>query len=307
MALSHLKYNEARTGDIILFKSWSLLGLGTRIATRSEYNHAAIALWLDTKEGRRLHLLESSLQGEHDVLRQGEPRQGVSVVDIDQVMHKYDAMIVRKVKILNRDNEFKQKLLDFIEKYRNYKFRKGIVRISLMNAGWVKPAVEEGEGGDQEAYCSEFCALWLKHLGLVSDKEWEDFPTYRVCPGNFDDPNHFDGALLGDPICVYDSGIDGTIKAAIFTIEMCSLFLYILLTVADEKRYQDGHRRKKKSTSAIIITIIIVAIILVCIGLFLFWIMKPKINQKANNLATKYHVQITDTCPLVTADHNTLV
>lgn len=295
MSLSHLKYNDARTGDIILFKSWSALGIGTRIATRSEYNHASIALWLDTAEGRRLHLLEAALQGEHDVLRQGEPRQGVSIVDIDQVLHKYDCMVVRKIRIPKRDNEFRQKLLEFIEKYRNYKFRKGVFSIGLMNAGWVKPKEED----ENKVFCSEFCALWLHHLGLVSDKEMEEFPAYRVCPGTFDNPNHMNSALVGEPIILYDSGIDNTIKIAIFSIEMCSLFLYILLTVADERRYCEGHRRRKKSTSAIIIVVIIILVVFIIVGIILYFIMKPTINVTVNKVADKHNIQITNTCPLV--------
>lgn len=298
MSLSHLKYNEAKTGDIILFKSWSLLGLGTRVATRSEYNHASIALWLDTAEGRRLHLLEAALQEEYDVLRQGEPRKGVSIVDIDQVLHKYDCMVVRKVRITQRDAEFKNKLLEFIEKYRNYSFRKGIVSIGLMNAGWIQPKDNEVK----QVFCSEFCALWLHHLGLVPQQEIDDFPAHRVCPGTFDNPNHFNSALVGDPIVLYDSKIDGTIKTAIFAIEMSALFLYILLTVADEKRYSEGHRRKKKSTSALIITIIIILVVLAIIGLILYFILRTNINKTANTYASKYNMIITNSCPLVSPE-----
>lgn len=240
MALSHLKYNAARTGDILLFQSWSLLGIGTRVGTRSEHNHAAIALWLDTAQGRRLHLLESAALGEWDVLHPGEKRDGVSIVDLDQVLHKYDKVLVRKVKIERRDDKFYTTLRRFINKYKDYKFRKGIVNIALMNAGWRKPDPEI-----QQMFCSEFCAYWLRELGLVSDEEWEAFPPYRVCPGNLDEPKYFTNALIGNPIIIYDSRMDDTIKICWFAIEMAALFLYILLAVQDEKSYHEGHRRRK--------------------------------------------------------------
>lgn len=241
MAHLYIPFSCIKTGDVLLFSSWTLQSLVLRIGCGSEWSHAGIAVWLDTDQGRKLHVFEMSvIQDGYCALLKAYV-SGCRLVDICQVIGNYAKICVRKLNI-KRDKEFYEKLEILLNEYKGRQFQNNYIKLALYNSGLVKRPASDT---DNSIICSQLCAIWLDRLGLIPASVVNDYPHYRATPGNFFDCIIYPKCMFdGPPVVVYDNQMDNPINTAFFVIEMCSLFLYILLTVDDERSYRQGYRRR---------------------------------------------------------------
>jgi hypothetical protein len=235
-----LEYKNARTGDILLFSSWSIPSLLTRVGTYSEWTHTAIAVWLNTDQGKRLYMFEAArIDDEHCALVNGIGN-GCRLVNIDQVKHLYSKIAVRQLDV-SRDEAFYTKLKAFMRKYQGVGFPSNYFRVFLINTGLAKRKQDD----DGKILCSELCSKWLEECGSISKSEIVTKPHHLATPACFSKEERFSN--FDRPIHVMtDDGTDNAVRIAIGAVWVCSLFFYILLSVEDEQRYLTGYRRKDK-------------------------------------------------------------
>jgi hypothetical protein len=241
MAHHYIPYSSIKTGDILLFSSWTLQSLVLRLGTGSEWTHAGIAVWLNTGDYRQLHVFEMSvINDSYCALAKGYS-SGCRLVDICQVVGNYAKICSRRLNI-NRDKAFYEKLECLMNEYKGRQFQNNYIKLAMYNSGFFRrPATDT----DNSIICSQLCAIWLDRLGLIPPSIVADYPHYRATPSNFFDCVIYPRTMFdGEPLIVHDNGMDNPINTTFFVIEMCSLFLYILLTVDDERSYRQGYRRR---------------------------------------------------------------
>ena len=234
---NHAQYANVRTGDILLFSGYSFPSLFVRLGTYSEWTHASIAVWLNTDNGRKLHMFEAARFNDEHCALQNSIGKGCRLINIEQVSHVYSKISVRHIG-MNRDNEFFSKLMNFMQEFKGKPFPSSFFRIMLVNTGFFQRHNQD----DGTILCSELCSLWLEKCGAFKPTI-PNYPHYLAVPGHFCDDNKYLRTFSG-PLCMLkDDGMDGTIRTAIAFIWFCSLILYILMAADDEKRYRYGHRR----------------------------------------------------------------
>ena len=243
--MAHLQYSKAKTGDIILFSGWSLGAFAIRAVTYSEWTHAGVAVWLNTDVGRRLYIFEAaSVNDEHCALMNDMGR-GCRLVNIDQIMYNYRKVGIRKIPV-KRDDEFYAKLREFIRVQKNREFPTHTLRFAMIMA--TSGMINRPKNGEGKMLCSEVCAAWLGHIGVIPTHISDHYPHYRATPECFVNDRAYPASLFDGPMqIVHDDGIDGTVRTAAIAVQVCSLFLYILLSVEDDTAYRNGHRRRKKN------------------------------------------------------------
>jgi hypothetical protein len=241
MSHRYIQYKDIKTGDILLFSSWTLQALILRVGLWNEYSHSGIAVWLQTDEGTRLHVFEMSVINDSFCALKRGFASGCRLVDINQIVGNCSKICVRRLNI-ERDDDFYTKLNDLMMEYKDTQFENNYLRLALYNSGVIqRPASDTSNS----IVCSQLCAIWLDKLGLIPKDIIADYPNYRATPPDFFNCNIYPETMFkGPPIIVYDSEIDTAVITAIVVIQLCSLFLYILLTVDDEKSYRGGYRRR---------------------------------------------------------------
>jgi hypothetical protein len=238
----HSRFGLVKTGDILLFSSWSITSLITKAGTFSHWTHAGIAVWLETKAGRLLYVFEAGTDDEFCALND-KKGEGCRLVCMDQIDTRYTRMAVRNVPGI-RDKKWFDSLHGFMREYVGKPFRNNTLRLAVMNMGFAKAIKEDAE----TIFCSELAGLWLKRIGVLSDQTIQDYPPYRITPANFAEDKIWPiNTFPNPPLSIHDNGVDGIIVITIFAIQMCSLFMYILFTVDDEGKYRSGHRRRKQN------------------------------------------------------------
>lgn len=237
----HAKYASVRTGDILLFAGWWFPSLLVRVGTYSEWTHASIAVWLKTDQGRRLYMFEAArINDEHCALSNGLG-EGCRLIDIDQVSHAYSRMSVRPVSG-SRDKPFYDKLLRFMREFKGKEFPTSFVRVALVNAGLAKRRTED----DGKILCSELCSVWLQRSEAFQPLEAASYPHYLAAPCDFAADVKYPTSTFAGPLCLLkDDGMDGAVRTSVAAIWVCSLFLYVLLGIEDEKRYRSGYVRAR--------------------------------------------------------------
>lgn len=238
----HSRFHLVKTGDILLFSSWSITSLITKAGTFSHWTHAGIAVWLNTKSGRLLYVFEAGRDDEYCAIANANG-EGCRLVCMDQIDTRYTRMAVRNVPG-TRDKKWFDTLNLFMHEYVGKPFRNNTLRLAVMNLGFSKAMKEDSE----TIFCSELASLWLERVGVISPEVLKEYPAYRITPANFSEDKIWPiGTFDSPPTSIHDNGIDGIIVITIFAIQMCSLFMYMLLTVEDEGKYRSGHRRRKKN------------------------------------------------------------
>jgi hypothetical protein len=239
LPIPHERFASVRTGDVLLFSGWNSAALVLRVATWSEYTHAAIAVWLRTAEGRRLHCFEAGPCPLPDVLRGGRPKAGCRLAPIDLIMEYYTRLAVRKIRV-ERDATFYATLRDFMREYHEKSFR-SMLQLAMLNGGLAGPP----HGGDGNIFCSELCSTWLERVGVLKAPVLRDLPHHRSSPGAFAATRHHlrhvmlghnyvypDDAFEAETLVVHeDEGADEAAKANITAALIVGLLSYIALTV----------------------------------------------------------------------------
>jgi hypothetical protein len=237
---SHAKYASVRTGDILLFSAWSLTSLFIRAGTYSEWTHAAIAVWLRTTEGRKLYLFESSRYDDEFCALRNDTGKGARLIGMDQIDVAYSRVAARPVNVA-RDEVFYDRLRRFMHEYKGSKFPTNFPRLFLVNTGIVRRRQDD----DGMLLCSDLCSRWLEWSGVTSKEYVAAHPHHLVTPSCFSEDLRFPGSTFVGPLSLLkDDGMDNTVRISVGAVWICSLFLYVLLSIEDEQRYLDGERRR---------------------------------------------------------------
>ena len=243
--MSHIQYREARTGDVLLFSGWSLGSFCIRAATCSDWNHSGIAVWLNTDLGRKLYVFEAASVNDEFCAIMNDMGRGCRLVNIDQIIHNYRKVGVRKIRV-KRDKLFHEKLKEFIEEHKNREFPSNALKFAMVIA--TSGIINRPRGSEEKMLCSQVCASWLGHIGVIPSYISDAYPHHRATPACFGNDRAYPASLFDGPVrIIHDDGVDGTVRTAAVAVQLCSLFLYILLTVEDEKRYRGGHRRRNRN------------------------------------------------------------
>jgi hypothetical protein len=233
------RYREVRTGDVMLFSSWSITSMITKAATWSEWTHAGIAVWLKTKRGRELYVFEAGTDAEYDALS-GTHGSGCRLVNLVQIVGRYNKIAFRRVRAV-RDGMF-ERLKEFMKEHKGIPFRP-MIKLALLSSGISKKLPDD----DGTIFCSELVSKWLLRSGAVSSAHFDSHPHCTMVPEFYTDDLRFpEGTFEGPVVLVHDDRLDGAIRTWLFAIQMCSFFTYLLLTIDDEKGYRSGRRRGKK-------------------------------------------------------------
>lgn len=237
---SHGQYSGIRTGDLLLFSGWSIPSVLIRIGTYSQWTHGAIAVWLNTANGRQLYVYEAArVRDQPCALRRGETNVGCRLVHIDQVAHLYAKIAHRPVNV-RRDDAFYATLRAFMRENQGKEVPKAFVHMYLVNVGLAKRTDADKHG----VLCSELCSTWLERCGAVSSEYGAAHPHHLVSPAHLaDDTRYPTGTFVSPPTVIQDNGIDDAIRCAICAFVLCGLFLYILVSVEDDLEHARGYRR----------------------------------------------------------------
>jgi hypothetical protein len=238
---SHAQYATVRSGDIILFSGWSIPAAAVRIGTYSEWTHSAVAVWLSTDEGRRLFFFEAArVADEPCALRDGRLGAGCRLVQADQVAYLYSKIAVRHVAVPTRGAQLREKLRSFLRENEGKAFPSGLTRVFLVNAGLAKRRAKD----DGTILCSELCSTWLEWSGVLSPDFVRAHPHHLTTPAALAGDTYFPPGTFSGPMeLLKDDGMDGAVRTGFAAVWLCSLFLYILLSVEDDKAYYAGERR----------------------------------------------------------------
>lgn len=170
-----LDFSQVETGDILLFSGYSELSVGVHLATTSRWNHAGIAVWLNKdlcsklnittnlvgENNKILCILESNNDLSFDMYTQSI-MNAAGLMSMEPQIKKSSLIACRKISV-TRDDNFYDKTVEFIKKCSRKKYRESYVDVSL---GWLGIL-----GVTNDTICSELCARYLEHIGLVS-KAW---------------------------------------------------------------------------------------------------------------------------------------
>lgn len=231
-----------KTGDILVCSSWSITSLITKASTWSEWTHAGIAVWLKTNTGNVLHCFECGTDNEYDALTDKDG-EGCRLVNVEQISHRYSKIAYRPINI-KRDATFFAKLRAFMETHKNRPFKANYIKLAVANLG-IKTRDKPLLGRDDPVFCSELVSMYLHHLGLLDNGTIMQYPHDRCTPKTFTIdilPQHiFSGRLT----ILHDNKMDDAIRMCLFVIQLCSLFLYILLTVELETKCKRALSKKR--------------------------------------------------------------
>lgn len=253
-------FRSVKTGDILLFESWSINSLFVKACTWSRWTHVGIAVWLDTYYGPQLYCFESSNNFEYDSIT-NTVKDGCRLSCVTDLLHKASAVGRRPLNI-KRDQKYFIKLKEFIMKWSNTKFKANFGSMFFSSVGYMVdkdppniPFITYNPNKIQQGvFCSEIVSIYLADFGLLSAHHVLQFPHERVTPKMLaDDPLFTSSAvgIFGDISVIYDAKISDSVKVCLFAIYMASLFLYILLTVDAEREESTRLARRSTSTTKI--------------------------------------------------------
>jgi hypothetical protein len=229
----HEEWCNIRTGDVVLLSGWSTPSILIRVGTYSEWTHAAIAVWLNTTEGRRLHLFEAArVRDQHCAIRQ-DTNVGCRLVDMDQVSCLYSKVAVRPLNV-RRDRRLYDLLRAFMREHQGVEVPKELWRLFLVNTGIVNRNASDESG----ILCSELCSRWLERCELVSAEWVQAHPHHLATPRCLSGDERFPAEVFGGPLrLVRDDRMDNTVRCTLMMLWIASLVGYIFLSVEDERNY----------------------------------------------------------------------
>lgn len=190
MSQTYIDFSQVDTGDILLFSNLAEYAVGIQLATGSKWNHAGIAIWVDrdlifkfgvkaklvNEKTKILCVLESNYDTKFDIYTQKET-DGARLTPIDAFMKRHTLIACRKINVI-RDDDFYAKTGSFMEKYSGTPYRRNFFRISLGYAGI-------STFNKKDTICSELCAKYLNHIGLISDAWLECNDSGTIMPSDF--------------------------------------------------------------------------------------------------------------------------
>lgn len=180
--------NPIATGDLLLFRSDSLVGVMIASALDSPYSHSGIAIVIHLPTGRlvmdnresetKVYLFETNADEEYDYLTTfgrseitGRRRPGCRLVDLETIAPKYVLISHRRLKEQHRPPDHLSRTQAFLDHWSGRPFMNDF---TPMIGPWLGGTITEPRPHPKTVFCSELVVRYLVDgLGItIPNSPW---------------------------------------------------------------------------------------------------------------------------------------
>lgn len=240
------KYADIRTGDVILLSSITTFAIFVKWAAASEFNHCAVAVRLDEAKLPEVHIKRKNgllalieFNGDdYENLLTGNIHHGNRLIRMSDMVKKYKRISYRKMHSYLYNNEFKEKVKNFIIKYCNTIVKMNVVTPVLSVAFGLE--LKNDDIDEHPSFCSELTAKFYGDILKGSIKtNYKNLLPHHFSSNKY---NHlFDTKVINvknEPHPVMDFFHSKLFLIIFFLILIIIFILFVIIGTKVYKRYR---------------------------------------------------------------------